>query len=564
MTNSLSKLCAAIELGLLKQRGEIPGEDLVSFSKLRKAGTDLERRFDTAEVALPPPQEKRRVALSKFKRAELLNSSEWRLVFAGLSDKDSASEPLMEDEQLFGRVHEEVAERIQQQTLSRRDWLALCFSYFGYESETPDSNRNWCVLRGDIDQGFSAVKQRLVREKEWTRIVDQYRELFSSQAGNQLAQQMFDGEIRDLSTLQTIAQIPDSSWLWRRIFTVLLSRVFTLEDERFIRRLPELVELGKLNSRYMSDVLSACLTRYYQSGYREQSSALLKQAALDNWGSPQMRSKQNAWLQYVEPSVCAMVVAWFAKEDLEHFFNLLKGEAEVDQARLHYWLRFADQMSYTRIVMGADAWNDRGRDFVEFRDKNKGRLSQLTGAPRHISAVIMQIGNYFCVEFSGTGNACYVYTADRAPFNPDKAQLGWDLELKQKGRATKWMTHSPAPSRPNRLEGWLLKFDKELRELGISPLQQTFQNSTQGRASVSGEKPRVATTSQAPHPSLSDSLAEKVSAALMHVEHRVYDHRNKGGVFNVTLLSDHAEAKTALQRMGFRAVNNKPLSFWRP
>jgi hypothetical protein len=564
MTNALSKLTTAMQLGLHKHRGVQQAEALVEFSALRKAGADLEKRFELAEKAPVPPLEKRQAALSKFKHEQPLNDSEWRLVFAGLSDKDSASEVLLEDEQLFGRVHEEIAERITQQTLSRRDWLALCFSYFGYESGVPEKNPNWCLLRGDIDQGFSTVKQSLAREKEWTRIVDRYRELFSEQAGNQLAQQMFNGEIQDLSTLQTIAQIPDSSWLWRRIFTVLLSRVFTLDDEAFLPRLPELVELGRLNTRYMSDVLSACLTRYHQSRYREQSSTLLKDAALINWGSPQMRSKQNAWLQYVTQPVCAMVVAWFAKDDLEHFFNLLKGEAEVDQARLFYWLRFANQMSYTRIVMGGDAWHDRHSDFVQFREKNKGRLSQLVGGPSHNNAVVMQIGNYFFVEFSGTGNACYVYKADSAPFNPDKAELGLTSELKQKGRELLRMLHTPAPSRSNSVDGWLFKFDAQMRQLGILPQQALPQG--QSPSHVSSRSPNAATSNAASslNPAFGDSLQAKVSVALHGVEHQVYDHRHKGGVFNVMLSRDNEAAKTALLRMGFRVVNNKPLSFWRP
>lgn len=544
MTSSLSKLSAAIELGLLKQRSIVPGSGLVDFNSLRKAGVDLEQRFEQAEVALVPPREKRLAALTKFKRQQPLNDTEWRLVFAGLSDTYNACEPLLEDAQLFGRVHGEVSERIERQTLSRRDWLALCFSYFGYDSTAPGSNINWCVLRGDIDQGFKAVKQCLRREKEWTRIVDRYAELFSEHAGKQLAEQMFEGEVSDLSALQTIAQIPDSSWLWRRIFAVLLSRIFNLEDEVFLRRLPDLVGLGRLNPRYMNELLSACLTRYFNSRYREQSSSLLKQAALDNWGSPQMRSKKNAWLQYVEQPVCAMVVAWFAKEDLEHFFTLLKGEAEVDQSRLFYWLRFANQMSYTRIVMGSDAWHDRGSDFVEFREKNKGRLSQLTGGPSHNNAVVMQIGNYFFAEFSGTGNACYVYRADTAPFNPDKSVLGLNTELKQRGRELKRMPHSPAPSRSNLLEGWLLKFDAELRSLGIVPQSQSRDSSPSQVAAGT-------------------SLEEQLAAQLQHVQYQVFDNRSRGGTLKVQLARDDERAKTSLLRMGFKSVNNNSLVFWR-
>ncbi|TRO23445.1 hypothetical protein EQ826_19190 [Ectopseudomonas mendocina] len=543
MSRSLSSLTSAIAQSLQRQHERTTDTGLSGLVALKRASAELARRFDQAEKALVPPREKRLQALNKFKREQPLTSSEWRLVFAGLADDDEVSLPVLEDDQLFGRVHQEVVGRIEQQTLTRRDWLALCFSYFGYDEDKPDHNSNWCLLREDIDHGFDAVKQRLGREKEWMRIVAHYRELFGEGAGAQLAEEIFEGKIKDLSALQAIAQIPDNSWLWRRIFAVLLSRIFTLDDATFLQRLPELVQLGQLNTRYLNDVLSACLTRYYHSRYREQSSSLLKQAALEHWGSPQMRSKQNAWLQYVEQPVCAMVVAWFAKEDLEHFFTLLKGEAEVDQSRLFYWLRFANQMSYTRIVMGSDAWSDRSSDFVAFREKNKGRLSQLTGGPSHNNAVVMQIGNYFFVEFSGTGNACYVYRADTAPFNPDKAVLGLATELKQQHRALKRMSHSPAPRRANLVEGWLHKFDVELRELGIVP--QSIGVAT-GSTNAAGS-------------SLEAQLAELLSS----VQYQVFDNRSKGGAYQVKLARDDARAKTALLRLGFKPVNNNPLLFWR-
>lgn len=544
MSRALSSLTSAIAQGLQRQHERTADVGLGGLVDLKRAGVELARRFDQAEKALVPPREKRLQALNKFKREQPLTSSEWRLVFAGLADDDEVSLPVLEDDQLFGRVHQEVVGRIEQQTLTRRDWLALCFSYFGYDEDKPDDNRNWCLLREDIDYGFEAVKQRLGREKEWMRIVAHYRELFGEQAGAQLAEEIFEGKIQDLSTLQAIAQISENSWLWRRIFAVLLSRIFHLDDATFLQRLPELVQLGQLNTRYLNQVLSACLTRYYHSRYREQSSALLKQAALEHWGSPQMRSKQNAWLQHVEQPVCAMVVAWFAKEDLEHFFNLLKGEAEVDQSRLFYWLRFANQMSYTRIVMGSDAWHDRGSDFVAFREKNKGRLSQLTGGPSHNNAVVMQIGNYFFVEFSGTGNACYVYRADTAPFNPDKTVLGLATELKQQQRALKRMSHSPAPRRANLVEGWLDKFDTELRSLGIVPQSQNGSSQSAQAAAVG-------------------SLEEQLAAVLQHAQYQVFDNRSKGGAFQVKLARDDARAKTTLLRMGFKPVNNNPLLFWR-
>ncbi|EJV1364802.1 hypothetical protein RXE43_003043 [Pseudomonas aeruginosa] len=557
MNRALSSLSAAIASGLERQSERSGDVGLSALPSLKRASTELSRRFDQVEKALAPPREKRLLALGKFKREQALTSSEWRLVFAGLADDDEVSVPVLEDDQLFDRVHREVAGRIEQRSLSRRDWLALCFSYFAYDEHKPDDNANWRVLRDDIDRGFDAVRQRIGREKEWMRIVAEHRELFGAQAGARLAEEIFEGRARDLSSLQAIAQVPDGSWLWQRIFAVLLSRIFLLDDETFLKRLRELVALGQLNTRYLNQVLSACLTRYHRSRYREQSSSLLKQVALEHWGSPQMRSKQNAWLQYVEQPVCAMVVAWFAKEDLEHFFTLLKGEAEVDQSRLFYWLRFTNQMSYTRIVMGSDAWHDRSSDFVAFREKNKGRLSQLTGGSSHINAVVMQIGNYFFVEFSGTGHACYVYRADRLPFNPDQQVLGLNTELKQKGHKPAPMRHSPAPRRPNVVEGWLEKFDDELRALGI--VAQRPASYTQPR----GSEDKPAAHSAASASVAGDSLDVQVKSMLGSVPYKTFDHRSTSGVYQVLLARDDAAAKTALLRLGFKAVKNNALMFWR-
>ncbi|MEL7937775.1 type I Zorya anti-phage system protein ZorC [Pseudomonas delhiensis] len=540
MSRALTQLAVAISKSLQRQREQSVGGGGRVFARLHEVGDHLAKHFDPVEKALPPPEEKRREALRKFKNEEHLEPFEWRLVFAGLADRDEGNPPVLEDDQLFGRVHREVVERIEHRNLKRRDWLQLCFSYFAYADDKPDDNQNWCVLRDDIDRGFVVLTSNAAREKEWMRIVQHHRELFSSEAGTQLAKLMFEGKVHDLSALESIAQISKGCWLWRRIFAVLLSRIFLLDDEVFVQRLPELVKLGQLNELYIDDVLSACLTRYYNSRFREQSSPLLKQLALEHWGSPQMRSKKNTWLQYVEQPVCAMVVAWFAKEDLEHFFTLLKGETEVDQSRLFYWLRFANQMSYTRIVMGSDAWSYQSRDFIEFRAKNKGRLSRLTGGLSHNNAVVMQIGNYLFVEFSGSGNACYVYRADDAPFDPNKDILALATELKQPGRALKRMAHMPAPKRPSLVEGWLEKFDIELRELGIVPGKGKFSDSVEREA-----------------------IEAQIAAELRHVEHRILDNRSKGGALQVTLSRNDAKARVALARLGFKEMHNRPLVFWR-
>ena len=94
------------------------------------------------------------------------------------------------------------------------------------------------ITAGDLRQ---VLEQEVAKRPRLKPCVAEHRELFGAQAGSQLAEEIFEGRAHDLSALQVIAQVPDSSWLWKRIFVVLLSRIFLLDDETFLKRLPELV-----------------------------------------------------------------------------------------------------------------------------------------------------------------------------------------------------------------------------------------------------------------------------------------------------------------------------------
>lgn len=548
-----------------------------SFSSLIKTNNRLIEVFDKAEIKPPPPLEKRRMAIERFKMKEQLSSVEWRLVFAGLSDRHENHPSLLEQDDYFHDVKYEIENRICHDELNRRDWLSLCFSYFGYDSETPESNKNWCSLQSWLDTGYLSIKKQQKREKEWMRIVEKYHQIFTNSAGESLAENMFNGQLDDLSGLQKIAQIPEASWLWRRIFNVILSRIFIIEDDEFKEKIERLLNLGQTHIRFMDDVLSACLTRYYHSSFNQVPSSTLKQAALDKWGSPQLRSSQNGWLQHVDEQVCHMVRAWFAKEDLQHFFQLLKGDSGVDQSRLYYWLRFANQMGFTRIVMGTDAWNDSSKDFEEFRHKNKHRLSRLTGgAGSHINAVIIQINDYFFVEFSGTGHACYVYKSDKAPFNPEKDQLNLNFELKIKSKAKKVMSHNPTPQRQNAIVGWLRKFDDELALLGIrAESHSIFVNQNESKPQWTGLKTKTipeVKLAELKHQeklkaeNITIAIKDQIASSLNGIgfnKYRILDFRRVGGALKVELEVGSPQADLELRRLGFKATYSNPLLYWK-
>lgn len=585
MVDAISRLTAILESSVERVNGRYQERALHSFSALKRARSEVEARFDQAEAAPEPPKEKRHAALAAFLRNEPLTRRQWRLVYAGLVDCVEAGKQLLDDEKVFPRVSRHVSAHIDSRELVRRDWTALCFSYFGYEAIEPEKSQNWQQLRTYIRDGYRVLRNP-EKLKAWMRVVDEHQELFQSEAGLRLGQQVFEGTVTDLTQLQTLAQIPAESWLWHQVIAVVQKKIAELDEATFLDRLSELLALMAINNRrYSDEIMAACLTRYHGCSCHVQPQANLIQAGLEIWGNPQLKSDQNRWRHHVDKPVCDMVGAWLAKQDLQHFFSLLKGEGEVDQARLFYWLRFADQMSYTRIVMGRDAQLNRDGEFVRFRDQNKGRLGDLSGGSPADNAVIMQIGDYIFVEFSHTGNACYVYRANSCGFNPDASTLHLTHDLKQKNLAKGRWIHVPKPLKPDAMEGWQQKYDDELRLLGIVPNPQGANQLWNRVVKPKIVKPSVPSF-QAPLGNNSESKSQvvntpadrtvvihsggkgKVDFALLleqlgeNLRHYT-DHREKGGAFHIEIKQRNTDDILLLRRNGFVVKTGSPFMFWK-
>jgi hypothetical protein len=561
MSQTLNKLSQRIADSLSRRFGS---EQWLSnnFSQLSQASKAIEQQFEKAEKLPPPAQEKRLEALRRFRLAKELTSLEWRMVFYGLADKDPqapGTPALLEDAEYFPKVDSKISEMIAGKTLKRREWAALCSSYFAYQNDAPDLNPHWCVLRSHISRGYQVVKASIRREKSWMKTIEFYHDIFTPQAGTLIAEQMAAGEKNSLGALEKIAQIPDSSWLWKRIFTVLLAQLYEDSDENFLNKISWLLTQAAGWPRFRDDIISACLIRYHQSSYRDQPHTALKQAALDYWESPQLKSQQNKWHQYVDESVTAMVRSWLAKQDLTHFFELLRGNGDVDQARLFYWLRFANQMGFTRIVMGNDAWHDRSSDFVKFREDNKGRLSELRGGRSFDNAMIMQINDYLFVEFSGVGNAMYAYRIGKAPFNPESRVLDINTHLKDKFSNALRLPHAPRAEGYNkvRITGWMQKYDDELRRLGITWIAE------QGVEPVAKSKPVQANMSQQHTIDIVNPTRDKAIQQLINsLPCEVLDNRKRGGVLSVRVEKSEPATVIQLLKLGFTPTNKDPRRYW--
>lgn len=548
-----------------------------AFSRLSKMVVAIQKRFEGTGYSQPPP-EKVRAALALFRQGRALSSVEWRLVFSALALSGPDFPPILDSDALFQRVQQEVLAQIEARALSRRAWVALGYSYFAYDADDPEQQPNWVALRELVVAGFRMLEVRLKQRKEWLQGVKGNWEVFMASAGANLGRRMFDGEINDLAGLQRVAQIPASSWLWRRVIGDIGQRLAKVTDPHLESGIDRVLFILEKYPAYRDYLLATCLVRYQASRFHDTSHAALKLLAMDAWGSPQLRSGAGKWHLLVPEDVCAMVKRWFAKEDLELFFGLIKDEPNVAKERLDYWMRFIGQIGYTRIVMGGDAFTDRSTDFVEFRAKNRDRISQLVGGSTANNAVMMQIGEYFLVEFSEIGNACYVFSVGKMPFDPEKKQIVRE-RLRNRGAAMETIEHRGP---------WQGKSDVKLQALGIfpddvlartgRPVRAPSGHRVSQPASLSGPAPSPAPSPEGrsgkadmgatlapadapaprntPRPRTLDKPEQDIIAAvrdtLKGVRMTVEDNRSKGGALWIHTEADSKSIEAQLGFLGFR------------
>jgi len=169
--------------------------------------------------------------------------------------------------------------------------------------------------------------------------------------------------------------------------------------------------------------------------------------------------------------------------------------------------------------------------------------------------MIMQINDYLFVEFSGTGNAMYAYRIGHAPFNPESRTLDIN-HLKDQVRCAIRMPHTPRAEGYNkvRITGWMLKYDDELRKLGIRWMAEEPVKFVDKNAS----SPVSLSAIKIINP-LRDTVIQHLVDGSSCI---VSDNRQKGGVLSVQLSIPDDIIERELLRLGFAPVTKEPHRYW--
>lgn len=462
--------------------------------ELRRMVQGIRGRYGGGQAGLATPDrlESAVVALSRGARP-----SKRQLLFLahGLSRPTRAlAGRSVLDSALGAKLLEQWEAQAHEGRMSPMHWRGLFRSFM--QADPGESAER---LRRLLSKAADSLAASWRRPPVWWEAIGRHQSLLSTSPCQAYMEEMLDEETELLDDLRANADVPPGSWFWAELVDAMRAGLEGLTDTAFRSKIPYLLSLPSRIPGSLNDVLAAVLFRYAQCENHSRHPELL-QFALESWRSPQLRTN-NLW-ELAGTAAKQMVCGWLAQEDLEDFYQVCRGHAQVDQRRLKFWLRFTGQMDYTQILLGGEIRYSRNTDVRDFIAKKKDRIGHLTSGPASNNAILMQIGGWVFVEFSETGNACYGYPVSGANINLGRREYSIH-DLKQKVTASSWLKHMDGHL------SWEEKFLAELRAKGVFPDSQVSRpaNRQQPTATQSGA-PAQPVAAPLPSPTSTGSVTQ--------------------------------------------------------
>ena len=447
----------------------------VSFGSpeiVEKAALETEMTFQGFAKAKPSKEDAYRAALT-FLQGLALDDTQCHMVSSALCEPISERQGarVLGDDR-FQSLLNQYEEDAKKGALWRLTWYGLLTSYFAFDPSHASSEENagWVRLREtlqktwphiDAESGNAAVPV-------WVKVMRQETEVLSAAAADKYAADYLDGHDETVCQLAEDLSIPQGSWFWQ---SLVLGAARTCckfaSDAQFKSRLPRLIELMKAYPVFRDDALELILTRYYQCSTTEVHPELRDYVVhKDVWRNPKLRYTNVAtgWSR-VSDDVWRMALGWVNERNLKEFFQLLAGRSGSDEGRLDFWSRYLEQISWTRLIFGAETMSLARRNSAirELIAQEDGAYAELTGTNKEVDAFMMQIGEYLIVEFSKTGNACNVYPAQGLQFDRYARTYAGDtgdLKYGYYGGGALHIKH---------MRGWQERAEYQLKSLGIYP-----------------------------------------------------------------------------------------------
>lgn len=508
----------------------------VSFGKPKVMAEELERVRATfnRQGNAPPTKDRILKAITAFLGMNSIeNAEQARLIAWGLDVPHVRDKSLLEMDQPFSQFIKEVWESWEKDPVSAKTWRGLLSSYFRYPgryAEDEMGRANWDALRKLLQQTFPPLLNGRQHKPSWMLLLKEHRNILDLDPCDVYAEDALKGDTRAVDELKDVLAIPESSWFIAEWVRAQIEYACSLEERQFKQHLPRLCEVLRRNAVYINDGLTRLLTRYCDCGDTSEYAELAR-LAVDHWGNPKLRGS-TLW-GLVSPEVKGMVLKWLISKDLRIFFDLFASDhdADQDQRRLAFWMRYLDQIQDAYFALGGQAFDSKQEDYLEVKRRNEGRVSKLErgGSPNN-NAFIMLVNRHAIVEFGTKGNACFCFDLDNLPFRLGDAFLVGDKSQLKKQDHPGCKDRLLHKDGLHGFERWEDEFEERLRRLGIGPDSPAVHDHARRSRSSTGR--RNQSSRRDSYRANNDSMAfemEKLIEIANFYGLQVRDMRSRGG-----------------------------------
>jgi hypothetical protein len=458
---------------------------------------------------------------------------------------------------------------IEKTATSYRGWLTL---------------REWLHSRLDTIGQLKAQNPRL-RSPDWLRVLGNHRNLLTEHPCDRYGHRLLDGDGSELDEAVKGLAIPSESWVFEEAIYAQINHAVKQPDPKFQEILPKVFNMvanpPTASKLLATRCVASLIGRYAKCSNRPEHIAL-RDASIQSIGNPWLRKA--AWdahvlNEYGKPDDHAreMVHGWLRQRLIKDFFELLSEDRAADPRRLNYWLRFEPAIEDMWFVLGNHAYFSTGKDYVDFKERARGRILSLAGqTPPTNNAFIMLIGEYVVIEFGITGNACFVFAWDELQSDLSKKLLSGlqrlQIDIAALRNPDDKLVHRDSPKVG---KSWEEKFDEQLvPTLGWRPAASPFslrsvrsRTLVPNRGSLTGDSSKqkvVWIPSGTPAASVEHAPLFSWIDLERHVSKyglKVADKRRVGGAYWVLIDNTLPEQTNPLRGWGFRYKAGK--GWWR-
>lgn len=348
------------------------------------------------------------------KTLNLKNARETRFVCWGASVPLGPDNYLLiEDDGMFQRLLTSVDSYVQEVKVFRRCYRGLLAAYFGYDPEggaNEKGRNNWELLKYYLQKRLDSLGRPGISTPDWISAIKEHSNLLSDNPCERYGRGFLTGE-------QAEIDLSASIWVSRSIFNARFSAATSCGNDEFSRYVPVLMKMlmDKRYIRFLDKGLTLLLNRCASSDKMLTHKELMA-FSIKHWNTPWSRANRLNW-ELVSKDAARMVEDWLRLDLLGRFFEYFSGDGFNTARRSDFWRRYSDRISDMYFALGRDAMGDRRPEFLEMKKKMDGRLIAIDDGLSilHNNALLMRIGDYWFVEFGGTGGSVFVY--ENLPFD---------------------------------------------------------------------------------------------------------------------------------------------------